>query len=64
LEICFNAGRKDFPHIATFGDKPGFLIKTSNPRLYALDQFASWKMAEHSEDISNFFLEKGQLSFD
>ena len=57
-------GRKDFPHIATFGDMPGFLIKTSKTRLYALDQFASWKMAEHSEDISKFFLAKGQLSLD
>ena len=44
-------GSKGFPHISTFGDKAGYLIKVSKPRLFALSNFTSWKLKMHQADI-------------
>lgn len=48
-------GSNGFPHIGTFWDTPGYLIKTARPRLYALSNFTSWKLNKHSNEISGAF---------
>lgn len=55
----FGFGSKGFPHISTFGDKAGYLIKVSKPRLFALSNFTSWKLKKHQEDISMAFNSNG-----
>jgi hypothetical protein len=55
----FGFGSKGFPHISTFGDKAGYLIKVSKPRLFALSNFTSWKLKKHHDKISEAFNSNG-----
>lgn len=54
-------GSNGFPHIGTFWDKPGYLIKTARSRLFALSNFTSWKLTKHSKEISDEFRRNGLI---
>lgn len=52
-------GSNGFPHLGTFFDKPGFIIKTDPARLYALYNYTSWALKKHSVDIKEAFVSNG-----
>lgn len=52
-------GSNGFPHLGTFFDQPGFLIKTDPARLYALYNYTSWTLKKHSGDIKEAFVKNG-----
>ncbi|MDA4848627.1 hypothetical protein [Hoeflea poritis] len=52
-------GSNGFPHLGTFFDQPGFLIKTDPARLYALYNYTAWALKKHSGNIKNAFANNG-----
>ena len=48
-----------YPHIGTFFDTPGYLIKTSPARLYALSNYTAWLLEKHTPRIRDAFAANG-----
>ncbi|WP_169568941.1 hypothetical protein [Sneathiella limimaris] len=54
-------GSSGFPHLGTFNDQKGRIIKIKPERLYALSNFTAWKLIEHSKELKYFFDQKLDL---
>jgi len=55
----FGSLSQGFPHIGTFFDQPGRVIKVERPRALALANYTSWVLGEHSDKIAEAFHKNG-----